>query len=67
MAGLPKLPSTVPESLKEEKNSHQEIFYPSVSDFETMFFGLLVKKFGRLTKTTLYVSKGVFRRKKFSN
>ena len=67
MARLPKLPSTVPESLKEEKNSHHKTFYPSVSDFEIMFFGLLVKKFGKLTKTTLYVSKGDFRKKKFSN
>ena len=32
-----------------------------------MIFGLLLKNFGRLTKTALYVSRRVFRRKKLSN
>ena len=41
-----------------------EKIYLSVSDFELMIFVLLFKKFGRLTKTALYVSRGDFRRKK---
>ena len=49
---------------KGRKKISPEKFFPSVSDFEIMFFGLLVKKFGRLTKTTLYVSTEDFRRKK---
>ena len=50
MTALPKLPSTVSEIFKGEKLSHQKKFFPSVSDFELMFFGNLVKNFGRLTK-----------------
>ena len=42
-----------------------EKIYLSVSDFELMIFVLLVKKFGRFSKTALYVSRGDFRRKKF--
>ena len=60
MSGLPKLPSTVSEIFKGEKLSHQEKFVPSISDFELMIFGNLVKNFGRLTKTALYVSGGEF-------
>ena len=67
MTGLPKLPSTVSEFFEREKLSHQENFFPSVSDFELRIFGLLVKKFWRLTKTALYVSRGDFRRKKVPN
>ena len=64
MTGLPKFPSTVSEFFEGEKLSHQENFFPSVSDFELMIFGLLFKKIGRPTKTALYVSRGVFWRKK---
>ena len=60
------LPSTVSEILKGEKHSHQKKIFPSVSEFGLMIFGLLAKKFGRLTKTALYVSRGVLRRKKLS-
>ena len=49
---------------KGRKKISPENFFPSFSDFELMFFGLLVEKFGRLTKTTLYVSTVDFRRKK---
>ena len=62
MIGWPKLPSTVSEIFNGEKLSHQKNFFPSVSDFELMIFGLLVKKFGKLTKTALYVSRRDFRR-----
>ena len=61
--GLPKLPSTVSEIFRGEKLCHQKKFFPAVSDFELMIFGLLVKKYGRLTKTALYVSREDFRRK----
>ena len=66
MTGLPKLPSMVSENFKGGKLSHQKNFFPSVSDFQLMLFGLLVKNFGTLTKTALYVSRGDFRRKKLS-
>ena len=64
MTGLPKLPSTVSDIFKGEKLSQQKKLFPSVSDFELMIFEFLVKKFGRLTKTALYVSRGDFRREK---
>ena len=67
MTGLPKLPSTVSENFKGGKLSHQKKIFPSVSDFQLMLSGLLVEKFGRLTKTALYVSRGDFRRKKTFN
>ena len=67
MTGLPKLPSTVSEFFEREKQSHQEKFFPPVSDFELRFFGLLIKKFGSLTKTALSVSRGGFWRKKLSD
>ena len=67
MTGLPKVPSTVSEIFKGEKLSHQEKFFPSVSDFQLMIFGILVKKLGRLTETARYVSRGDFRKKKLSN
>ena len=60
MTGLPKLPSTVSEFFEREKLFHQEKIFPSVSDFQLRVFGLLIKKFGRLTKTALYVSRGGF-------
>ena len=47
-----------------KRDSNQKKFFPSVSDFEPMSFRLLVKKFGKFTKTALYVSRGAFRRKK---
>ena len=67
MTGLPKLPSTVSDIFRGEKFSHQKIFFPSFSNFELMIFGLLVKNFGGLTRTALFVSRGAFRRKKNSN
>ena len=62
--GLRKLPSTVSEIFKGEKLSNQKKSFPSVSDFELRISGLLVKKFGKLTKTALSVSRRDFRRKK---
>ena len=62
-AGLPKLLSTVSENIERKRLFHQQKKFPSVSDFKLMIFGLLVKKFGRFTKTALYVSGGDFRRK----
>ena len=67
MTGLPKFPSTVSEIFKGEKLSHQKKIFPSVFEFELKIFGLVDKKFGRLTKTAFYVSRGELRRKKFSN
>ena len=52
---------------QSRKTLSPENFFPAVSDFELMTFGLLFKKFGSLTKTALCVSRGDFRRKKFSN
>ena len=49
------------------KTFSPEKLFPCVSDFELMIFGHLVKKFGRLTKTALYVSREDFRRKKIPN
>ena len=67
MTGLPKLSSTVSEIFKGEKLSHQKKIFPSVFEFELKIFGLVDKKFGRLTKTEFYVSRGELRKKKFSN
>ena len=63
--GLPKLPSTVSEIFIKKTFFSPEKIHLSVSDFELMIFVLLVKKFGRFSKTALYVSRGDFRRKKF--
>ena len=58
------MPSTVSKFLKGKKLSHQKKFFPSVSHFELLIFGILVKKFGSFTKTALDVSRIACRRKK---
>ena len=68
MAGLPNLPSMDPEEiLRGKKHSWEKQFFSSISDFELMIFGLLVKKFGRFSKTALCVSRGDVRMKKSFN
>ena len=65
MTGLPKLPSTVSNIFKGEKHSPQKKLFPSVSDFELMIFGLLVKKIGRLTKLHSMCPEATFEGKNF--
>ena len=66
MTALPKLPSTVSDIFKPETIPHLKNIFPSVSDFELMIFALLVKNFGSLTKTALYVSRGFLEGKTFN-
>ena len=58
-AGLPKLPSTVWEILKEENISHQKKIFPSVSDLSWWFTGLGMK-LRSVIKAAFEVSGGTF-------